>query len=358
MEKSSTDNSGTRSSNMELLRIAAMYMIVTFHGVVNSGVESAAFTPGKVASMFYGIGGNLGVDLFFLISGYFLVRTDFRLYSIVKILLRVMFYSVTIYLVCCAFGIVEFDIATFGLQFYTTIRMRYWFASIYVGILLIFPILGAGFKTLSQRAFILFLSAQGFLFIILPTFFNRMLYQGELPWALFVCSVGAYIRLYGLPLLDKKYLSLLLAAFATGFIFFYSVKHAVLADFDESEKELAMFFRGKNTLPVFLAALGLFMFFKNLSVKNNRFINQVSSTTFGVYLIHENRILRDMLWRFFFDENYLIFTWRFWYIAPAVGAIVFCACAAIDVLREKTIGKLYGNYVKPLCEKAQLLIGL
>ena len=36
---------------------------------------------------------------------------------------------------------------------------------------------------------------------------------------------------------------------------------------------------------------------KNIDIKNTETINKIASTTFGIYLVHENLFLRDIIWK-------------------------------------------------------------
>lgn len=45
------------------------------------------------------------------------------------------------------------------------------------------------------------------------------------------------------------------------------------------------------------ASVCLFEGFLKLDIGSNRLINIVSSVTFGIYLIHDNKILRELMWK-------------------------------------------------------------
>ena len=66
----------TRESNFELLRILAMLMIVASHYAVH-GIGFDNWTTGSLVNRwciaFFFSGGEIGVALFFMISGYFLI---------------------------------------------------------------------------------------------------------------------------------------------------------------------------------------------------------------------------------------------------------------------------------------------
>ena len=58
-----------RNSTIEMLRIFAMILVVMSHCAVHGGVVS---NEAKISNWFY-IGGEIGVAIFILISGYFMV---------------------------------------------------------------------------------------------------------------------------------------------------------------------------------------------------------------------------------------------------------------------------------------------
>ena len=86
-----------RNSNIEVLRIVAMLAIVAHHYVVNSTV-SQMFDPvyPTLNSMFlqlWGMWGKTAINVFVLISGYFMCRSSLTARRYLKILLEIVFYS-------------------------------------------------------------------------------------------------------------------------------------------------------------------------------------------------------------------------------------------------------------------------
>lgn len=88
-----------RSSNFELLRIIAMLMIVASHyayyGIMHSGESDSMLWQGgtlshRILACFL-IQGELGVALFFMISGYFLFYKNNV--SVFKVALKTVLYS-------------------------------------------------------------------------------------------------------------------------------------------------------------------------------------------------------------------------------------------------------------------------
>ena len=69
-----------RLSNFEILRIISMLLIICHHFALYSGCRypSSTITMNSVFIQFLSYGGQLGVNLFVLISGYFLVKNEFK----------------------------------------------------------------------------------------------------------------------------------------------------------------------------------------------------------------------------------------------------------------------------------------
>ncbi|WP_189244288.1 acyltransferase family protein [Streptococcus macedonicus] len=67
-----------RNSNIELLRIISMLLIVSHHFSVHGSFESLDSITmfNKVWLQFIQLGGKIGVNIFVIISGYFLIQSS------------------------------------------------------------------------------------------------------------------------------------------------------------------------------------------------------------------------------------------------------------------------------------------
>ena len=83
-----------------------------------------------------------------------------------------------------------------------------------------------------------------------------------------------------------------------------------------------------------------FLVFKNIKIPNNKLINKLAASTFGILLIHTNSAtMRSFLWETVFKnvkmytENYLIL--------HAIGAVlmVYFVCLLLDCIRISFIEK-------------------
>lgn len=99
-----------------------------------------------------------------------------------------------------------------------------------------------------------------------------------------------------------------------------------------------------NALMAVATAVTSFMFFKNLKIPYNKYINTIGASTFGVLLIHANSdTMRRWLWRdvvdcvgHYADELY--------WLRPIIAVLlIFTICIVIDYIRIKTVEKWFFN---------------
>lgn len=68
-----------RKSNFEILRILAMVLIISYHFVFHSNYNYGAINAHDFILRTFWLFGEIGVNLFMLISGYFMVHSKFSL---------------------------------------------------------------------------------------------------------------------------------------------------------------------------------------------------------------------------------------------------------------------------------------
>ena len=96
-----------RKSNFELLRIIAMILIIAHHFSLHGGFRVVQSKPliNRIWILWLQLGGKIGVNIFVLISGYFLVSSPaFKLKKVLKLWLQLFFYSIVIYAVFVGTG--------------------------------------------------------------------------------------------------------------------------------------------------------------------------------------------------------------------------------------------------------------
>ena len=84
----------------------------------------------------------------------------------------------------------------------------------------------------------------------------------------------------------------------------------------------------------------MFCFFKNINIKCNKFINEISSATFAVFLIHSSSpSMRVFLWEHLLNiKGHYCDKFLFVYAIVCV-LLVYAICILIDLMRIRFIEK-------------------
>ena len=332
-----------RQSNIELLRILSILFIISFHYVYKSGFISETLNYNTfIVKSFYFLG-ELGVNLFMLITGYFMINGKFRLKKLILILGEVLFY----YLIMTFIGIKIGELAmpnnfsSVFLLFFPTILSKYWFVTVYIIIYILSPYLNILAKNMSQIDYKRFLITCLVMWCIIPTFFGvffnsseSILYYSRLIWLIIIYFVGAFIKLHGFNILksNKKqiicaissYLAMLLSILV---IYKFRFKLGNLGLY-----ELAYFWTPNNML-MFLLSISLFGIFLNIKMKSNKIINIVASTTLGIYLLHDSVICYYFWVNIFKSNKYLSGRYPLEHILLST-LMIFIAGVLIDLFRQ------------------------
>ena len=356
----------TRQANLELLRLISMIMVVTMH-VINHGGMIDLAQKGTlayyVAWTLFGVS-FVSINLYILISGYFLAESRFSLWRLVKIELQVFFYAFGILALFWIFGDVEKDIKYLVYCVTPIISDFYWFATMYVGMYLLSPLLNRLAKALTKRQLqcvlvLLFLQFSVWTNVFYYTSGMNIAGGVSISWFLVMYLAGAYIKLYYVP--DQKATKWLLAGCGLALLIPVSryLIEAVLSTplgnigfLEDLMWGYSVFYQYNSILAV-LGACCLFIAFLNIKLKDgpvSKGIVLAASASFGVYLIHDHYYIREILWK-------KINPWAWmddWYLIPCILLTIvgiYVGCMAVELLRQK-LCKPLENRLKPVIDKA------
>ena len=345
-----------RNSSIELLRIIAMIMIVSCHFATHGGFsfDVKNLSIPRLWWNFIEMGGDLGVDIFVLISGYFLVASNGKVFNLNRILKfwgQVFVYSIAIYFVFCIIGVHDFGVISCIKAVFPITFGSWWFASTYFVLYLIHPFLNMLLQNLDKKTYQILIITLLLLWCIIPTLTSSNYQSNSLVWFVTLYSVAGYVRLFGLNprFTTKSYL---------GFWVLFSVLRYLscitliaLGTKIPFAASHSLFFYGQQSVLTFLSALSLFMVFEKRDIGYIKWINVVASATFGVYLIHDSNIIRHLLWHEVFkNAQYQDSIFLIPYSIIAI-AIVYVICTLIDLLRQLIIEKPFMILVNCYSEK-------
>jgi len=345
-----------RNSSIELLRIIAMIMIVSCHFATHGGFSFAGnfLSIPRLWWNFIEMGGNLGVDIFVLISGYFLVASNGKVFNINRILKfwgQVFVYSIVIYFVFCIIGVHDFGLISCIKSIFPITFGSWWFASTYFVLYLIHPFINMLLQKLDKKTYQILIITQLILWCIIPTFTTSNYQSNSLVWFVTLYCVAGYVRLFGLNprFTTKSYIGFSLLFSALRYL--SCITLIILGTKIPFAAENSLIFYNQNSILTFLSALSLFMVFEKWNMGHNKWINIVASATFGVYLIHDNAIIRNFLWLDVFKNAQYQGSMSLIPYSIIVVAIVYVVCTAIDLLRQYIIEKPFMLLVNRYSEK-------
>ncbi|MBF0778899.1 acyltransferase family protein [Streptococcus cuniculi] len=140
MEKA--QNRLVRQSNIELLRIVAMLGIIASHFSVFGHFDFPINTisMNRLWIQFLPLAGNIGVNIFVLISGYFLIhKTTLEWRKVLAIWLQLSTYSLPFFLLGIAIGPAKFDVHWAFTYIVPILYRKWWFISCYIVLLILSP---------------------------------------------------------------------------------------------------------------------------------------------------------------------------------------------------------------------------
>ena len=339
-----------RNSSIELLRILAMAMIVLSHICVHSGFDRL-YAPLSVNRLFlqFGVLGNLGVVLFLLISGYF--RSAFRTQAVSRLLGQVWFYSIGLFLICrFVFGCV-YSPEMLWQVFLPTIYNEYWFFTAYLLFFLLSPFVNAMLDNLTRNQHRILLVVMALLWCGIPTLTKQPMYASELPQFLLYYCLGAYFRMYPDNRFRKKALGWAAALGSMAVLYALTVALGYCERFTPEAFGASDRFYDRNSLLILTAAVGMFSLAVYSKPFTSTFINTVGGCTFGVYLIHDNPVVRDLLWKNWLHWGAYFSSGSFIPRLAASVLLVYIACTGMEWLRQKTVAKPLETAIRRLLDR-------
>lgn len=350
----------TRDYSIDFLRIVSMLMIVSLHSMSHGGMYDFGYSleginPYSIWFTFVQSICVVSVNVYVLISGYFLVKEKFRISKLLKIVCEVLFYSwiiISIRIFFC--GLDGLDIKELLSAFLPITYIEYWFVSAYIAMYVLVPVLNLLINSISRRQLFGVVCILVSVFSILNSILPLSQIMGvkgfgqSMVFFVVLYIIGAFLRLY----IDKgQWRNYTYKIFWVS-ILFMNLWH-LLTTFgittmginilnNERAQFLIKFLFYYNSLPVLIASITLFHIFRGIAISNIKCLKIIKVLTplvFGVYLIHDNPHIRDYVWM---GLKNLHMPQPLLPIATILYTIVvFLLCLAVDYIRFLLFNLIY-----------------
>ncbi len=350
-----------RNIGLDLLRLSAMFMIVLLHvnyygGLLNNNSFQSAFLSVYFLESF----SIVAVNCFILISGFFLIKQEFRLKKLIALIFEICFYT----WICLILALIiktPMDIKIFIKGFFTITFGTHWFITCYIMLYILFPFINKFIYSLTLKQKHTFAIITILIFCLwgfIPTISNNSTFRGySILWLSVLYYWGAYLRLVFVEGEEKVLFFKITKFSGYVYVFFSLLIFAFICILNFLGKGISLALSYSN-LFVFLAAISLFIFMYGLNMKNNfvnKFITFFAPASFGVFLLSDN-IFVIYYQKIFLNKDFFLQTFNMSIMVLICAISIFIVCLLISSLFHKRIFAFSDRYLYPLVEKVYIYI--
>ena len=329
----------SKEMNFELLRVIAMFFIVLYHEVAHSGiaeVQNQGIINECIETLFLTLG-PVFLNLFVMITGYFMVKSKMNLKSIAKLVLETFIYSVSIAVLFALKTKTWPNIR----NFFPVSSNEYWYVTAYVAIYLLSPFMNIVLRKINKKQYSVLLALITIFMVIQPSIFytnTTIINSGlSLIWMVYLYIFAGYIRMH----YDKNIKKEICFMISILLVILTVIMSAIYAPFLKIDlSKISKHY----SITVVCSTIFMFLGFKQVNLKNKKTIKLleiISPLTFGVYLIHDNNIIRRRLWMKYLKISKLVFSEGLLIKLILIGLGVYIVCLFIDFARKTIFDAIY-----------------
>ncbi|PAU68991.1 acyltransferase family protein [Bifidobacterium criceti] len=355
-----------RNSSIELLRIMAMFMIISSHYVAPMFIFNHNLPPFSLKSYFFLIVGSLGkigVIIFFSISAWYLCME--KQPSTRKALKRswllereVLFYSLGLVIVFHFLGRQYLSLSIILESIFPTATATiWWYVTAYIIFLLLSPSITRGLHAIGKRAHlslcIIILIGWGLIAGILPLGILESR-ANDFTNFLFIYVLISFYRWYFDDCSTRAAWTMLIAGVSMLILSIGAIQIAGTVLHNTSIRNNSIYLAESCIkFPILLIGFGTIVLCEKKFFVN-KIINTIATTTLGIYLVHDYPAVIKMIWQSrigienVYDNRYMIAV----FFAAILG--IFTICSIIDFIRQGlfriTVDRHKGRCFEMFCQ--------
>ncbi|MGN1303819.1 MAG: acyltransferase [Oscillospiraceae bacterium] len=354
-----------RESNIELLRIIAMFLIVLSHCIpFNLSLSSPYYIDVRQCSesisnivlALFSYSGQIGNAIFLICSCWFLTESrSVKSEKIINMLADTWFICLLFYAIFKLCG-VEIGAATTIKSLFPITVSSYWFITCYLVFYLIHPIINLIINGLNKRQLFITVLVGSILYLFINTLLYEKVYEcSNLIRFTVVYLFIAYLKKYMPSFMNNIRLNKLILGFSVIALLLLIIVTNFLGLRISLLKGQLLHWAQYNNPIIVLMAVSLFNLFRSINIKSG-FINTISATTLLIYIIHSNALVnafvKPSIWKYIFENianshEYVVI----WSVVYTLAT--FLASLLIALLYKSTLRKLIVKFSRWINEKGK-----
>ena len=311
-----------RDWRFELLRIIAMFLIVAthFYAADNWSIHTdpnLSRTWASAAHDSLAMFGQIGVSFFILISAYFLAFNKKKpIPRLIRLWIQIFIYSAGIFVIYALLRRTpliptnlreEISPNMVLTSFFPITFNAYWFMSAFCVLILLAPFITILFDQLSKRQTLVLISIMFWMTFVWKLLNPTNQYFTDVIYLTTIFMIGSFIRRYASEFPKIKiwhlFITIILGFFVCISCTYFIKSEAFLSEYYNANILTA----GPGASPIIPVIIATVIFIRIVQREQKQapkllanFILCVSPATFGVYLIHENFLFKQILWHYIF----------------------------------------------------------
>lgn len=313
-----------RNSNIELCRIVCMLFIIAHHCVLHGGILQNATGLKYFEALLFYPEGKMFFVAYIAISTWFMIEKKFTFKRFFRMWLEVLFYSVLFSFIAWIYG-AKFTGRDFLAIWFPIAGNSHGFASGYLAFMLLIPFLQKMTLSLTKKQ-------SGYLacillyFVVITPLFGTLIGYSKPFYSLILLfmlcfSISYYLKKWE-PSICRNQIVLFFIIILIS-IFRMYMQYLSMANPSLGSKHvfamLCQLVGDESSLLNIVGGYATFFFFRNLKFKNNKIINWIAPTTFGILLMHDHNFFRSVLW------NNIVNTSLWWNNKYLIVIILTCS---------------------------------
>lgn len=349
----------TRKSNFELLRIVSIFFIVLYHTIIHGHVIENSTNPGltMISNLLLFIC-IVHVNSYVLISGYFQSKSTCKQSKVWSLINADWFYRVIIVIILTSIGAISLSKVEFLKQiFIIDITDSYWFVKFYIAIYLLSPFLNKLIEGLNKKEYNKLLIILTVLLSIIPYLTGEQGFSNNgftIQHFIYLYLIGGYLRKFpiGELAIFRKYskqvvclIIFFICAILNYIIYRLSQSlNNVNSLISEITNNLILMSRAYSNPIVIVQTIAFVLFFETLNIRS-KIINNLATLTLGIYLVHDNPLMRGVLYQWLKIDNGPVSSYSFILYIFIVSFAIYFTASLIEWIRQLIFHWIYNRKI-------------